>query len=168
MYPWGKQSFPTALMPPIILAAGLAAGLCLAAAAPHITDGGPAADPVTGAVNVNKLKDVMIVTVGLAMLLESGMGAQVWLNAIKNFKAKPEESNAAYRSLYNSIEHAIPALIFIWSHAVFVNSHTASVLGGLYVAVRFAYAFLYGIFGGFTIAVEPCTEVCCKHVTCEP
>ena len=92
------------------------------------------------------------------MGLQSGMGGQVFVNTLRDMKPKPDESNAAYRGFYNSFEHAIPALIFIWTHAVLVNCNTAALLGGIYVTARFAYGFLFGMFGGFTIAVEPCTE----------
>ena len=160
MYPWGKASFPAEKMPPIFPVVGVAAGLILFAASAFLAEGGPAADPDTGALDCRKLKGVMLATLGIAFLIESGLGAQVMLNTLKDFQPKPEESNAAYRGLYNSLEHAIPALIFIWSHAVLVNSNTAALLGATYAAARFAYGFLYGTFGGFTIAVEPCTEFC--------
>ena len=160
MYPWGKASFPAEKMPPILLGVGVVAGLILFAANGFVAEGGPAANPNTGALDVRKLKGVMLVTLGVAFLIETGLGAQVWVNTFKDFKPKPEESNAAYRGLYNSLEHAGPALIFIWVHAVLVNSNTATLLGATYTTARFAYGFLFGTFGGFTIAVEPCTEFC--------
>ena len=114
----------------------------------------------TGALDFRKLKGIMLVTLGIAFLLESGLGGQVFVNTLREFKPKPDEANAANRGFHNSFEHAIPALIFIWTHAILVNSATATLLGGVYVAARFTYGFLFGMFGGFTIAVEPCTEFC--------
>ena len=143
MYPWGKQSFPAEKMPPILLGVGVVAGLILFAAGGFVAEGGPAANPDTGVLDFRKLKGVMLVTLGVAFLIETGLGAQVWVNTFKEFKPKPEESNAAYRGLYNSLEHAGPALIFIWVHAVLVNSSTATLLGATYTAARFAYGFLF-------------------------
>lgn len=163
MYPWGKEPFPAEKMPAILLMVGVLAGLILYIGGTDIMAGGPAADPQTGALDVRKLKGVMLVSLALAFLLESGLGGQVWVNTIKEFNPKlikPDETNAAYRGFYNSFEHAIPALIFIWTHAVLVNSTTAALLGGWYAITRFSYAFLFGMYGGFTIAVEPCTEFC--------
>ena len=148
-------------MPPILLAAGLAGGCVLTAGFSFVASGKPAIDSATGAADYNKLKGVLLVTLGFAYLLESGLGGQVMVNSMRDMKPKPDETNAANRGFHNSFEHAMPALIFIWTHALLVNSNTAALLGGVYVTARFAYGFLFGAFGGFTIAVEPCTEFCC-------
>ena len=159
MYPWGKTPFPAEKIPAILLGAGVAAGLLLYAAGGFVLAGSPAADTETGALDMRKLRGVMFATLLMAMLLEGGLGTQVMVKS-KGFKAKSDEMNAANRGFYNSLEHAIPAIIFIWTHAVLVNGNTAAVLGITYAAARFTYGFLYGMFGGFTIAVEPCTEFC--------
>ena len=159
MYPWGKTPFPAEKIPAILLGAGVAAGLLLYAAGGFVLAGSPAADTETGALDMRKLRGVLFATLLMAMLLEGGLGTQVMVKS-KGFKAKSDEMNAANRGFYNSLEHAIPAIIFIWTHAVLVNGNTAAVLGITYAAARFTYGFLYGMFGGFTIAVEPCTEFC--------
>ena len=140
MYPWGKASFPAeTMMPKILLAVGLLAGCILVVSHSFLAEGKPGADPVTGAVDMRRLKGVLLVTLVFAYLLESGLGGQVFVNTLRKFKPKPDETNAATRGFHNSFEHAMPALIIIWTHALLVNSNTATLFGGVYVTVRFAY-----------------------------
>jgi hypothetical protein len=160
MYPWGKKNFPETLLGPIFLGAGTTAGLVLFAGSDFVNSGGPAMDADSGSIDFRKLKGVMMATLGLAYLIESGLGVQVFVNNGRKSKPSPEEAQCAYRGVYNSLEHVIPALIFIWLHAILVNSNTATLLGCTYAVSRFAYTFLMGLFGGFSIAVEPCTEFC--------
>ena len=56
MYPWGKASFPTDKMPPILLGSGVVAGAILFAASDYLAQGTPAADAATGALDMRKPK----------------------------------------------------------------------------------------------------------------
>jgi hypothetical protein len=51
---------------------------------------------------------------------------------------------AADRAVINTHEQMGPFLASMWMHAVFVSPQTATVLGGVYVALRTAYPFLLG------------------------
>ncbi len=51
---------------------------------------------------------------------------------------------AADRAVINTHEQMGPFLTSLWLHAVFVSPLSATILGGVYVALRTAYPFLLG------------------------
>ncbi|MCO4763193.1 MAG: MAPEG family protein [Myxococcales bacterium] len=51
---------------------------------------------------------------------------------------------AADRAVMNTLEQMGPFLTSLWLHAVFVSVDTATVLGGVYVALRSIYPLLLG------------------------
>lgn len=51
---------------------------------------------------------------------------------------------AADRAVINTHEQMGPFLAALWMHALFVSPGSATLLGGIYVALRAAYPFLLG------------------------
>ena len=89
-------------MPKILLAVGLLAGCILVVSHSFLAEGKPGADPVTGAVDMRGLKGVLLVTLVFAYLLESGLGGQVFVNTLRKFKPKPDETVAPRFGLYEN------------------------------------------------------------------
>jgi len=157
-YPWySDHPFPKKLLWVVILITTILVAALLATAP---LKGVPALDK-DGLLNASALKGVTTVTVVYAVLIEALVGTQVMLrrrNSIELLEAGL--TRIGQRSLYNTLEQAVPFLAFLWSYAVFVNTQGATVLGAAYVSARFFYFITYCWFGVFTILVEFVTQFC--------
>lgn len=102
--------------------------------------------PYAGAIVVTCL----YVVVYYAMMIRV---AKTKLRLIAQAKARGEQFDryfgnnpemlAADRGQLNMLEHMPTFLVLLWAHAVFVSATTATIVGGIYVASRALYPFVW-------------------------
>ena len=112
---------------------------------------------IESGMSLKSMRGVLFVTMGWCWCFFSAMGAQIRIK--QTMKENEDAYFLAERSMMNSLEHAIPSLILIWSVGIYCNSTLATVLGGIYVIGRFLYPIFYGWYGHFTMLVEFSTQL---------
>ena len=115
---------------------------------------------------VDTCSGAVLVTLGWIFVYGTMLGAQaghagVFLCGIK----EPTDVTISQftqipaRVVGNTLEQAPIFLASFWLYVLFVDAATGSAMGWVYVASRFAYAFLYFGPGEFTILIEFSTQV---------
>lgn len=149
-YPWGESGFTMPFMFVCIFIAGLVTGGVLVSLGPEngkVADDFPSPKQVSG---------VAMVSAAFALVSYVLLGHQIGIKFATDVSPQVSESakHIAERGVYNNIEQAIPFLILLWLHALFVNTHTSVVLGWIYVGMRYLYPLAYGFYGAFNNLVE--------------
>ena len=77
-------------------------------------------------------------------------------------KDKGPESvqTVALRSLGNTLEYGLMALLLIWIQGLYCNAAAATLFGSICVLARLCYPYFYGYYGASTVFVELATQPC--------
>ena len=120
----------------------------------------PVPSCIDTAPGLKALSPVALASIAWVAMMYTFFGGQV----VAKFEPEPDEKvmEISLRTMMNTLEQAPCFFISMWLHAIFVNPEIAGVLGLFYVAARFFYGYLYGMYGQFTMAAELTTQPNCE------
>lgn len=152
-YPWGDKPFTMGGMMVCMVATAIINAVALIIATPAGVVGAafPAKDDLFG---------VGLVSLFWVLCIYIFYGQQVALKFDEKAPRDimPTATEIAGRSVGNTLEQALPFLVTLWIHALFVNPKTSVVLGAMYVVFRYLYTIFFGMFGTFNTTIEISTQ----------
>jgi hypothetical protein len=153
-YPWGDDTFPMPVFMGLVFVLSPITGAIL------YMVGNDAAVAEDAAPGLKALSPVALASIAWVAMMYTFFGGQV----VAKFEPEPDEKvmEISLRTMMNTLEQAPCFFISMWLHAIFVNPEIAGVLGLFYVAARFFYGYLYGMYGQFTMAAELTTQPNCE------
>lgn len=152
-YPWGNEAMSLPAMVGIIVVVGILLGTLMGHVGPSAAVGDAFPSQVA-------LRGVGLVSCAFIFMWYIFLGHQVSLkfNTTLDADIKTQAQFVADRSVANTLEQAIPFLVLLWLHALFVNPETSKTLGWIYVVTRFLYPITYGMYGKMNTAVQLSTQ----------
>jgi len=152
-YLWGNETMNLNYLMVIIALSGLLIGAMLG----HV---GPTAAVGDAFPSALALRGVGLVTCAFVFMWYVFLGHQVSLNfdATLDADVKTGAKSIADRVVGNTLEQAMPFLVLLWLHALFVNPETSKLLGWIYVATRFLYPITFGFYGQQTLGIQIATQ----------